>query len=211
MNNLKQLVGGLIFTGFMPNIFGWFWAVLFKWRENHRVEYTMMRLWVRSFLLKFPPSRSNHNPRAVRITTRKFPPSCPNHNQKVPPELSESQPESSQPESSPELSPSRKVAPEPSESQPESSPRAVRITARKFPPSRPNHNQKVPPEPSESQPESSPRAVRITTRKFPPSRPNHNQKVPLRTARGNFLVAIRTARGELSGCDSDGSGGTFWL
>ena len=31
----------------------------------------------------------------------------------------------------------------------------------------------------------------------------------IRTARKNFLVVIRTARGDLSGCDSDGSGGTF--
>ena len=54
MNNLKQLVGGLIFTGFMPNIFGWFWAVLFKWRENHRVEYTMMRSGGSSCLLLYP-------------------------------------------------------------------------------------------------------------------------------------------------------------
>ena len=125
---------------------------------------------------KFPPSRPNHkqkdrSPRAVRIITRKFPPSRPNHNppsrpnhsQKVPPEPSESQPESS-PTAPIRPNHNQKVPPEPSESQPESSP------------SRPNHDQ--------SSPESSPRAVRITTRKlppitatkFPPKRPNHNQK-----------------------------------
>ena len=43
MNNLKQLVGGLIFTGFMPFFNVRFCGALLKWRENHRVEYTMMR------------------------------------------------------------------------------------------------------------------------------------------------------------------------
>ena len=80
---------------------------------------------------------------------------------------------------------SRKFAPI---CQPENSPRAVRITARKFPPEPSNSQSEKFPEPPESQPEISPR-----------------------TAQGNFrvVVVIRAAWGELSGCDSDGSGGTF--
>ena len=150
-------------------------------------------------------------------TTREFP-GCDldgwrENSPRVPPEPSESQPIQIT---------IRKFPPEPSESQPE------------FPPSCPNHNQKVPPEPSESQPEKSPRAVRIiifsravriTINKFTPKPSESQPESSPRPAEsypevspydsdgsgGIFLVMIRTARGEISGCYSDGLGGWNFL